>query len=206
MRLPNRVGFALGLLPLVWLVHGAVTETLGANPIERIIRMCGDWALWLLLLTLSITPLRRLTGWGWLGRLRRMLGLFSFFYALLHLLGYTVLDRYFDWHDIMGDIRKRPYITIGLLTFLLLLPLAITSTQGWIKRLGPFWRTLHRLIYPAAILGVCHLFLMTKADWRLPALHGMVLALLLGMRVFTASTGSRTPSSQGDSHSQGNLV
>ena len=195
MRIPKAVWLLLGLLPLVWLLHGAVTDSLGANPIERIIRMCGDWALWLLLLTLSITPIRHLTGWGWM-RLRRMLGLFSFFYASMHLLGYTVLDKYFDWQDILRDIRKRPYITIGLLTFLLLLPLAITSTQGWMRRLGPLWRTVHRLIYPAAILGVFHLFLMTKADWRLPAIHGIVLALLLVFRAVPATnrfTHTATP-------------
>lgn len=191
MRIPKTVWLILGMLPLAWLVHGAITDTLGANPIERSIRLCGDWALWLLLLTLSITPIRRLTQWGWMGRLRRMMGLFSFFYASMHVLGYTVLDKFFDWHDMLQDIRKRPYITVGVLTFLLLLPLAITSTQSWMRRLGPYWRMVHRLIYPAAILGVCHLFLMTKADWRVPTLHGVVLALLLVMRAFMPSTGSR---------------
>jgi sulfoxide reductase heme-binding subunit YedZ len=192
MRIPKTVWFLLGVLPLAWLIHGAVTETLGANPIERSIRLCGDWALWLLLLTLCVTPLRHLTGWRWMNRLRRMLGLFSFFYASLHLLSYALLDKYFDWDDIVRDIRKRPYITIGLLTFLLLLPLAITSTQAWMRRLGHQWQTLHRLIYPTAILGVLHLFLMTKADWRSPALHGMVLALLLLVRLHAASRGTHT--------------
>ncbi|MBF0153378.1 MAG: sulfoxide reductase heme-binding subunit YedZ [Magnetococcales bacterium] len=184
MRILKAVLFGLGLLPLIWLIYGALTAALGANPIEYVNRTTGDWALWLLLLTLTITPLRRLSGWAWVMQLRRMLGLFCFFYASLHVTSYVALDQFFAWHDILRDVRKRPYITIGLITFSLLLPLAITSTRGWMKRLGRHWQSLHRLVYPAAMLAVLHFFLMVKADWRSPTIHGMALVVLLGWRVF----------------------
>ncbi|MDH5785705.1 MAG: sulfoxide reductase heme-binding subunit YedZ, partial [Chromatiales bacterium] len=142
--------FITCLLPLLWLAYGTWNSTLGANPIETITRTLGDWALRLLLLTLTITPLRRLSGWGWPLRLRRMLGLFAFFYALLHLCSYLVLDQFFYWPEIWADIIKRPYITIGMVAFLLLIPLAITSTHKWMRRLGRHWQRLHRLVYPIA--------------------------------------------------------
>ncbi|MEO5339860.1 MAG: sulfoxide reductase heme-binding subunit YedZ [Magnetococcus sp. MYC-9] len=184
--------FLAGLLPLFWLLYGAWTDGLGANPIERIIRWNGDWALWWLLLTLCVAPMQRLPGCGGLSRLRRMAGLFSFFYLFLHVLGYGVLDKYFAWQDIVLDVRKRPYITVGMAAFLLLLPLAITSTQGWMRRLGRHWRRLHRGVYPAALLGVLHHFLMVKADWRTPALEALVLATLLGWRVWIVHRRIRT--------------
>ena len=142
----------------------------------------GDWGLRLLLLTLAVTPLRRLTGWGWLLRFRRMLGLFAFFYLSLHLVTYLWLDQFFDWAAILEDVAKRPYITAGFAAFLLLVPLALTSTRGMVRRLGWRWQTLHRLIYPAAALGVLHFFWLTKADLREPLVYASVLALLLALR------------------------
>ncbi|MBF0400845.1 MAG: sulfoxide reductase heme-binding subunit YedZ [Magnetococcales bacterium] len=182
MQIPQPVWLLLGLSPLARLIQSGISGGLGANPIEYIIRFSGDWALWLLLISLSISPIARLPGCRGVIRLRRLAGLFCFFYATLHLCSYLVLDKYFDWFDIGRDLRKRPYITVGFSTFLLLLPLAVTSSKGWIKRLGRHWGTLHTLVYPAAILAICHYFLMTKADWRLPALHALLLALLLGWR------------------------
>ncbi|MBF0146437.1 MAG: sulfoxide reductase heme-binding subunit YedZ [Magnetococcales bacterium] len=185
MRILTGIWVLMGLLPLGWMLHGAWTETLGANPIERILRVSGDWTLWLLLFTLSLALLRQVPGCAGILRWRRMAGLFTFFYAALHLSSYVVLDKFFAWQDILLDLRKRPYITLGMTAFVLLLPLAMTSTRGWMKRLGKYWKRLHRLVYIAAILGVGHFFLMVKADWRSPALHGGVLLLLLGWRVWT---------------------
>ncbi|MBF0340812.1 MAG: sulfoxide reductase heme-binding subunit YedZ [Magnetococcales bacterium] len=173
----------VSLIPLAWLAWGAWQGGLGANPVERVIRFCGDWALWGLLLTLTVTPLRRIPGWSGLIRYRRMLGLSAFFYAVLHVTGYVVLDHFFAWQTILKDILKRPYITIGLTAFLLLVPLAITSTRGWIRRLGSAWQKLHRLIYPASVLVVIHYFMMVKADYRAPLVHAGILGVLLGWRV-----------------------
>jgi len=176
--------FVASLLPLAWLVAALFTGGLGANPIEALIRALGDWALRFLLLGLAVTPLRRLRRLSVLARLRRMLGLYAFFYALLHLLGYVVLDQFFDWAAIGADILKRPYITIGITAFALLLPLAATSTDASIRRLGGRrWRRLHRLVYPAAILAVVHFYLLVKADIRQPLLYGALLALLLAARL-----------------------
>lgn len=178
--------FLLCLAPLGWLLTASLLGTLGANPIEAIIRFLGDWTLRLLLLTLAATPLRRLTGWAWPLRLRRLLGLFAFFYAVLHLLAYAVLDQFFDWTAIGEDIIKRPYITMGMLAFLLLLPLAFTSSQAAMRRLGRRWKQLHRLIYPAAILAIIHFTLMVKADLREPLIYAAILAILLGLRILPA--------------------
>jgi len=179
----KRAVFLLCLTPLAWLLAQALLGALGANPIETIIRYLGDWALRLLLLTLTATPLRRLTGWGWPVRLRRMLGLFTFFYAVLHLLAYALLDQFFDWVAIWEDIVERPFITTGMLAWLLLLALALTSNQTSQRRLGRNWKRLHRLIYPAAILAVVHFTLMVKADLREPLIYGAILTLLLGLRL-----------------------
>jgi sulfoxide reductase heme-binding subunit YedZ len=179
--------FALCLAPLAWIAWAWSTGALGANPIEATTRTLGDWALRFLLVTLAITPLRRLFGWPAVMRLRRMLGLFTFFYVILHLMSYVVLDQFFDWAAIGADIVKRKYITVGMATLLLLLPLAITSTKGWIKRLGgAAWQRLHRLVYGAAILALIHYFWMVKADLRQPVLYAAILALLLGWRVVFA--------------------
>lgn len=174
--------FVLCLAPLGALLASGLTARLGPNPVEVLTHTTGDWGLRLLLLTLAVTPLRRLTGWGWLLRFRRMLGLFAFFYLSLHLVTYLWLDQFFDWAAILEDVAKRPYITAGFAAFLLLVPLALTSTRGMVRRLGRRWQTLHRLIYPAAALGVLHFFWLTKADLREPLVYASVLALLLALR------------------------
>ncbi|MFA7270742.1 MAG: protein-methionine-sulfoxide reductase heme-binding subunit MsrQ [Sterolibacterium sp.] len=177
--------FVFCLAPLTHLGWGAWTDDLGANPIEFITRSLGTWTLNFLLITLSITPLRRLTGWNWLVRLRRMLGLYAFFYALLHLAAYLWLDQFFDWQAIAKDILKRPFITIGMSAFVLLLPLALTSSSAMVKRLGgKRWQQLHRSIYVIAIFGVLHYWWLVKLDVTLPAVYAALLALLLGIRAW----------------------
>lgn len=177
--------FVLALLPLAWLAARAFTDQLGVNPVETLNRFLGDWALRFLLIALAVTPLRRLTHWAPLARLRRMLGLFAFFYVCLHLASYVGVDLYFDWAALWKDIAKRTYITLGMAAVLLLVPLAVTSTDGMIRRLGGrAWRRLHMLVFPAAILGVAHYWMMVKADIRQPLLHAAVLAVLLGSRLW----------------------
>jgi len=179
--------FALCLVPLATILWGWSDGSLGANPIEATTRALGDWALRLLLVTLAVTPVRRLTGWAGVMRLRRMLGLFAFFYAVLHVTSYVALDQFFAWGAIWADIVKRRYITAGMAALLLLIPLAVTSTSGWIKRLGaPAWQRLHRLVYPAAALAVLHYFWMVKADTTQPLIYAAILALLLGWRLALA--------------------
>ena len=175
--------FVLCLLPMAWYAFALVTDQLGANPIEAVTRGTGEWALRLLLITLSMTPLRRYAGWSWPLRIRRMLGLFAFFYACVHLTSYLWLDQFFDWNEIWRDIVKRPFITVGMLAFVLLIPLAVTSTNKMIKRLGRNWVRLHRLVYVIAILGVLHFWWLVKADVRTPLLYALLLTLLLSMRV-----------------------
>ena len=177
--------FVLALLPLAWLAGRALTDGLGVNPVETLNRFLGDWALRFLLIALAVTPLRRLTHWAPLARLRRMLGLFAFFYVCLHLASYVGVDLYFDWVALWKDVAKRTYITLGMAAVLLLVPLAVTSTDGMIRRLGGrAWRRLHMLVFPAAILGVAHYWMMVKADIRQPLLHAAVLAVLLGSRLW----------------------
>lgn len=188
----------LALLPLVRLVVLGLTSDLGANPIEAITHQTGLWALILLLVTLAITPLRRITGVQWVIQYRRMLGLFAFFYAVLHMLTYVWLDQFFNWHAMLKDIAKRPFITMGSAAFLTLVPLALTSTQGAIRRLGRRWRPLHRLIYFSASAAVIHFVWLVKKDIREPLIYATVLALLLGYRVLAAlrkaaSTATRQP-------------
>ena len=176
--------FALCLLPLARLVFFAFIDRLGANPIEFVLRSLGTWTLTLLLVTLSITPLRRLTGWNSLIRARRMLGLFAFFYACLHFLTFAGLDQSFDLNAILADVIKRPYITVGFTCFVLLIPLAVTSTNAMQRRLGgKRWQQLHRLVYFIAVGGVVHYLWLVKKDITQPVLYGLVLALLLGMRI-----------------------
>lgn len=176
--------FILSLLPLAWLIYGVFQHQLGANPVEAVIRGLGDWALRFLLLTLAVTPVRRLMSWHWLLKLRRMLGLYSFFYAALHVLTYLWVDQEFDLGDILHDIAKRPFITVGFVAFILLLPLAITSTNGMIRRLGgKRWQWLHRLVYPIGVLAVLHFAWMVKADLREPLIYAAILAVLLGARL-----------------------
>ncbi len=174
--------FAVCLLPLAILLWDAWQQQLGANPIEKVMRRTGDWLLYFLLLTLAVTPLRLLTGWSSLLRYRRMLGLFAFFYALLHFLNYLVLDQFFAWHEIVKDIAKRPYITVGFTGFVLLLPLALTSTNRMMRRLGRNWQRLHRLVYLIGVLAIVHYLWLVKADNRTPLIYGALLAMLLLLR------------------------
>ena len=172
------------LVPLGLLGWGAYRGELGANPIEKITHSTGDWTLIFLLSTLAITPLRKLARQPWLIRFRRMLGLFAFFYGSLHLMTYVWLDKFFDVHEMLTDIAKRKFITAGMTAFFLMIPLAITSTTGWIRRLGGRnWNLLHRLIYFSAIAGVVHYIWLVKADLRKPLQYAFVLAVLLGYRV-----------------------
>ena len=174
--------FVVCLLPLLCLVFGAINNTLGVNPVEAMTRKTGDWTYYLLLITLSVTPLRKLLNLGWLIHYRRMLGLYVFFYACLHLLTYIWFDQYFNVADILRDIIKRPFITIGMICWLLLLPLALTSNQAMIRRLKKNWARLHKLVYPIAILGLVHHVMMIKADYQQPLILGLILLLLLGSR------------------------
>ena len=179
----KRIAFSAALVPAVRLAYRAYTGSLTANPIEFITHATGDAAVMLLVMTLVVTPLRRLTGWNELVRLRRMLGLFSFFYASLHLLTWAVVDKFFDVQTMIVDVFERPFITIGMVTFVLLLPLAITSTAGMIRRLGRRWQQLHRLVYVAAITAVIHFWWGVKADIREPRLWALALCVLFGFRV-----------------------
>ena len=184
--------FAVSLLPLAWMVWLGWQDQLGANPVETLSHRTGDWSLRFLLLTLAVTPLRRLNGWNWLQRFRRMLGLFAFFYVCLHFGVYLVFDQFFDGRAIVADIAKRPYITVGFTGWLLLIPLAVTSTNGMIKRLGRNWQRLHRLVYLIGVLGVLHYGWLVKADLTEPLVYGGVLASLLGYRLWWWWTHSAT--------------
>jgi sulfoxide reductase heme-binding subunit YedZ len=178
------VVFLACLIPLALLGWKAYSGALGANPIEVITHATGDWTIRFLLITLSITPIRKLTGCLWLIRYRRMFGLFAFFYATLHFLTYIWLDKFFDLHEMLHDIAKRKFITVGFTGFVLLIPLALTSTTGWIRRLGgKRWQALHHLIYFSAIAGVIHYWWLVKADIREPLKYAAILAVLLGYRI-----------------------
>jgi methionine sulfoxide reductase heme-binding subunit len=178
------VVFLACLVPLALLGWKAHTSALGANPIEVITHATGDWTLRFLLITLAVTPIRKLTGQLWLIRYRRMFGLFAFFYGTLHFLTYIWLDKFFDLHEMLHDVAKRKFITVGFTGFVLLIPLALTSTTGWIRRLGgKRWQALHRLIYFSAIAGVIHYWWLVKADIHLPLEYGAILALLFGYRI-----------------------
>jgi sulfoxide reductase heme-binding subunit YedZ len=180
----RRVIFAAGLVPAAALVYGAFTDNLTANPIEYITHTTGNTALTLLIITLTVTPLRRMTGRNELIKCRRTLGLFAFFYACLHLSSWVVLDWFFDVASMVTDVLERPFITVGMATFLLLLPLAVTSTAGMIRRLGKRWQQLHRLVYVAAITAVVHFWWVVKADFREPRLWALALSVLLGFRAW----------------------
>ena len=192
MRAPNAVAFRrlragvflLCLAPLARLLVLGFTDGLTANPIEFITRSTGTWTLVFLLVTLGVTPLRRALGWPWLLRLRRMLGLYAFFYACLHLTTYLWLDQFFDPAAIVRDIVKRPFITMGFAAFVLMLPLALTSTHAMVRRLGAVrWQRLHRLVYAVAVAGVVHYWWLVKRDITEPAIYALVLASLLLARV-----------------------
>lgn len=176
--------FLVCLIPLARLGWYGYTDQLGANPIEFITRSTGTWTLIFLLVTLSVTPLRKISGWQALIKLRRLLGLFAFFYAGLHFTTYIWLDQFFDLQSIYKDVLKRPFITIGFTAFMMLIPLALTSTNAMIKRLGgKRWRQLHQLVYFIALCGVVHYWWLVKKDITQPAIYAGVLALLLGYRV-----------------------
>ncbi len=184
------VVFLSCLYPLIRLGWLAVNDNLGANPIEFITRSTGTWTLVFLLLTLSVAPLRRLSSLQDLIKIRRMLGLFAFFYACQHFITYIWLDQFFDFMEMIRDVIERPFITVGFLSFAMLIPLALTSTTGMIRRLGGRrWQQLHRLIYFTAIGGVIHYLWLVKADLQQPLIYGALLTLLLGYRI--AVRGSR---------------
>lgn len=176
--------FALCLLPFARLVWRGFAGTLGTNPIETITHSTGWWTLTLLMATLSVTPLWRLFDLPWLLRLRRMLGLFVFFYACVHFSTWLIFDHFFDWGAIVKDIAKRPYVTVGFTAFVLLVPLAVTSTNNMVRRLGSRrWHQLHRLVYAIAALGVLHFLWLVKKDIREPLVFAGVLTVLLGIRL-----------------------
>lgn len=174
--------WALGLLPIGWIGWRFSQNGLGANPVEALLHLAGRWALVFLLITLAVTPIRRLTRWNRIVKVRRPLGLFAFFYLCLHLFTYVGLDQLFAMEYIVEDVVERPYITVGFAAFLLLVPLAITSTRGWIRRLGRRWQLLHRLVYPATALGILHFYWQVKADTFWPLVATAVLAVLLLLR------------------------
>jgi len=176
--------FLLSLAPLAWLVFIVLTGRTSANPAEDILLTTGGWALKFLLITLAITPMRRLTGWNALIQYRRMFGLLAFFYASVHFLSYIAFDRFFEFGEVLTDIAKRPFITAGMLSFTLMLPLAVTSTKGWIRRLGRRWQLLHRLVYVSAIAGCVHFIWKVKVVLGEPVYYAAFLVLLLGFRIW----------------------
>ena len=183
LRALKSILFVIALAPLARLVIGGVLGKLGVNPVELIQRSTGTWTLAFVLATLSVTPLRRLAGWNWLLRLRRMLGLYAFFYGALHFGSYIWLDQFFDFMAIAKDVVKRPFITIGFATLMMMVPLALTSTDAMVRRLGgKNWIALHRLVYVLAITAVIHYWWLVKRDVTQPAIYALILALLLGYR------------------------
>ena len=197
LRYFKPVIFLACLAPLANLAWRGFHAELGANPIEAITHSTGTCTLVFLLITLSVTPLRKLTRQYWLINLRRMFGLFAFFYGCLHLTTYVWLDKFFDVHEMLADIAKRRFITAGLAGFVLMIPLALTSTKGWIRRLGgKRWQALHRLVYLSAAAGVIHYIWLVKADLRAPLSYAFVLLVLLGYRI-AASIASRTKAGAG---------
>jgi sulfoxide reductase heme-binding subunit YedZ len=175
--------FTLSLAPVAYLLFLGYTNDLGVNPAETLQLETGEWALRFLVATLAITPVRRLTGWNRLIQYRRMLGLFAFFYACLHFLSYLVLDKYFALDEMMADVFKRPFITLGFVAFVLMIPLAVTSTKGWIRRLGRRWLLLHRLIYVSGVAAAAHYIWKVKVVLGPPVYYAVAIAGLLGLRI-----------------------
>ncbi len=191
--------FIAALLPFVRLVLFTFTDRLGANPVEFITRNTGDWTLYFLCFTLAITPLRRFTTWNWLIKLRRLIGLVAFFYACLHFTTFLWFDHFFDVSAMFTDVIKRPFITVGFIAFVLLIPLAITSTNGMVKRLGgKRWQWLHRLVYVTSALGILHFWWMKagKNDFTQPIIFGTIVAALLLLRVSWKIMQGRTQNRQ----------
>jgi methionine sulfoxide reductase heme-binding subunit len=188
--------FLVCLVPLMQLAWQAWKQDLTANPVEYITHDTGDWTIRFLMITLTVTPLRMLLNQPLLVRFRRMVGLFAFLYGCLHLTTWLVLDKYFDWSEMGKDILKRPYITMGMAAFAMMVPLAVTSTAGWVRRLGfRRWQKLHRLVYFSALAGVIHYYWLVKSDIRLPLLYAAILGVLMGYRLMTRirTRGARTP-------------
>jgi sulfoxide reductase heme-binding subunit YedZ len=185
-RAAKVVIFLAALVPVALLARGALTGHLGVNPAETIQLTTGRWALKFLLISLAVTPVRRLTGWNVVIQYRRMLGLFAFFYATLHFTSYWAFDLSFAFGAMVGDVLKRPFIALGFSAFLLLVPLAVTSTKGWIRRLGKRWSLLHRLVYVAAILAVIHFAWKVKVFTGDPVIYAVILTVLLGFRIVWA--------------------
>jgi len=188
------VMFVAALLPFARLLLFAIIGGLGANPIEFVTRNTGDWTLYFLCVTLAITPLRRLSKWNWLLKLRRMLGLFVFFYVVLHFTTFFWFDHFFDIDEMLKDVVKRPFITVGFAAFAMLFPLALTSTNGMVRRLGgKRWQSLHRTIYLIALLAILHFWWMKagKHDFAQPILFGTIIAILLAMRVYWSAMQAR---------------
>ena len=182
-RLVKVFVFFASMLPFSSLVRGAILDQLGANPVQALHYGLGDWALRFLCMGLALSPIKRITGQSWPNKFRRMLGLFAFFYASCHLLVFIVLDLSLSWQAFVDEVPKSPYILMGLLTFLLLIPLAATSTKAMQRRMGANWKKLHRLVYLAAITASIHYFWLVKADYRQPIVYGMLILLLLGYRI-----------------------
>lgn len=178
------VVFVLCLVPFVLLVAGAINNELGPNPVEAMIRTLGDWGFYFILIGLTISPARKVFKLAWLIRYRRMIGLFAFFYVSMHFLSYIWLDQSFNFAEIIKDIIKRPFITIGFVSFVLLTPLAITSTNAMMKRLKKNWVRIHKLVYPISVMTLLHYFMMVKADYLVPGVLLVILSLLLGYRAF----------------------
>lgn len=184
--------WAVGLGPVIWLTVGFFQDDLGANPIQKIILVEGRWTIVFLLAALAITPIRRLTSWNRVVQVRRLLGLFAFFHASLHFLVYAGLDQTFMLPWIVEDVVERPWITVGFTSLVLMIPLAVTSTKGWIRRLGRRWQRLHRLAYVAAGLGVLHFFWKVKADTFWPLIAALILAALFAVRLWYGTRQART--------------
>jgi len=185
IRFAKLVLFVNGLVPLTLLLWDVYRKQVGANPLEFVTRTTGMLTLVFLLISLAVTPARRITGLNWLVRFRRMLGVFAFFYGSLHLMTYVAFDRFFNFRSIPGDIARRPFIAVGMTAFFLMLPLAITSTDKMVKRLGgKRWARLHRIVYLSGICAVLHYYMLVKSDVRLPLTFAFLLALLLGFRLF----------------------
>lgn len=182
-KLAKPVFFLLCSLPMLWIISAAFIGELGANPVEKVTHLTGDWALRLLILTLALTPLKQLTGKVQFIRFRRMAGLFVYFYALVHFTIWFVADHSLDFVSMYQDIIKRPYITFGFFAFLLMTPLAITSNQWSMRKLGKRWKSLHKLVYPILILAVLHFMWLVKADFLEPIIYAVVAAIMLGLRV-----------------------
>ncbi|HEX8173785.1 MAG TPA: protein-methionine-sulfoxide reductase heme-binding subunit MsrQ [Pyrinomonadaceae bacterium] len=192
-RFVKAIIFVNSLVPVALLAWDAAHRNLGANPLEYVTRTTGMLTLIFLLLSLVVTPLRKMTGWNWLGMNRRVLGIYAFFYGALHFLTYIWFDRLFNLKSALGDVVQRPFIAVGFASFLIMIPLAVTSTNKMVKRLGgKRWNRLHKAVYVAAILGATHYWMLVKSDIRLPLTFALVLALLLGYRIFAANRTTKT--------------